>query len=802
MGPQFVDVAIDVPLSSTFTWTWGAHTPAPAGARVMVPWSSGVRMGIVIRSHDEQPTGAHTVRAVAEVIDTDAFIPAPQLQLALWTARYYAAPVGECVRLTLPAGALVTADASVHACPVPAREEPAWVGLLREHGPMTMANLRSRFDLRHTAVCAQERAGAIRIDASGARQQVSEKTALEFERTTQPISGRIGPAARRALDYLEQFGASMQDELAQNVEVSRTTLRTLEERGLVTSRALRVYRNPLDAVHSTLRSEAPELGEAQAAAVAMCLQQLESGTPTPVLLHGVTGSGKTEVYVRLADFALRQGRQVLVLLPEIALTPQFVGVFRSVFGDRVAVQHSGMTQAQRYDQWQRIRFGGVDIVIGARSALFAPLERLGLLVVDEEHDPSFKQDTGVPYHARDLAVVLARDAGAALVLGSATPSLESWANADRGRYQLASLPTRVMDRPQPRIELISMEEMTTAAHDDVSRIVSPRLQREVMDNTRQGEQTILFLNRRGFSPVVHCTTCETRLSCPDCNVTLTYHQRGHRLRCHWCGFNMVRPSECPTCGASTLETDGVGTEQLENVIEKAFEGVRVLRLDADTSKARGVASVLERFRAREADVLVGTQMVTKGHDFPAVTLVGVINADQTLKFPDFRSGERTFQLLTQVAGRAGRATRPGRVLIQTWDPSHFVLQAVVRGDLDGWKKVEFQYRKANAYPPFGSMVLLRCTGPDAGATMDWAQNLVRQARSVTPRDGLRWVGPVEAPIARLRGQFRVHVLVRSADRAQVRQAIAALDAAILEHGNALRSARVRADLDVDPQSLL
>jgi primosomal protein N' (replication factor Y) len=798
---MYVEVAIDLPLAGTFTYLLPEGSHVAPGARVLVPWSSSFRTGVAVELHERAVENADAVRPIAEVLDQDAFVPAAQLALALWASRYYASPIGECVRLALPAGALVGGDAEVRLSD---GQTPtaSWQQTLMLVGSMPLAELTGSQGVRFADVFAAERRGEVAIEVAQTHQRVREKTTDEFSRTAAERPARLGPAQVRILDYLEAWGPTLWDELKENAEAGRGSVKSLVDRGLVEAKSIRLFRNPLDAVASVPRGDDPTLSEAQQAAVSGGMVSLHAARPRPILLHGVTGSGKTEVYIRLARIALAQGRRVLVLLPEIALTPQFVGVFRSVFGDDVAVQHSGMNAGQRYDQWQRIRAGSVSIIIGARSALFAPVGELGLVIVDEEHDPSFKQDTGVPYNARDLAVVLAHTTKATLVLGSATPSLESWVNVERERYSLLSLPDRVAGRPQPRIELLDMRDNPPSDDDPASHLISPRLQKEVRDNALQGEQTILFLNRRGFAPVVSCRNCQEKLSCSDCNVTLTYHQRGDRLKCHWCGFGMRKPTACPTCGSDELQTDGAGTEQLEDLVAGAFEGLRVLRLDADTSRTRGLHSVLDRFRAGDADVLVGTQMVTKGHDFPAVTLVGVVNADQSLRFPDFRSGERTFQLLTQVAGRAGRAERPGRVLIQTWDPDHFVLQAVLRGDLEGWKQVETNYRERNVYPPYGSMALLRCSGVDYQPTLHWAQRLVDTCRRTVGDRELRWVGPVDAPLTRLRGRFRIHTLVRGPDRTTVQRAVHALVALIREWNGDLRKAKVRADVDVDPQALL
>ncbi|MBX3248764.1 MAG: primosomal protein N', partial [Myxococcales bacterium] len=541
---------------------------------------------------------------------------------------------------------------------------------------------------------------------------------------------------------------------------------------------------------------APALTPHQAAV----LQELEPalGRFSTFLLHGVTGSGKTEVYLRLIAAARALGKGALVLVPEIALTPQLSGRFRARFGDDVALVHSGLSQAERHAEWTRLRRGDARICVGVRSAIFAPVRDLAVIVVDEEHDGSFKQDDGPAYHARDLAVVRGRVEDAVVLLGSATPSLESLENAARGRYRKLELPARVDDRPLPEVRLVDLTRLRRAKGQPLGPgLVSPELADALTATLDAGQQSIVFLNRRGYETLVVCELCGEEARCTECSVSLTHHARRGVLVCHTCGHTERMSVACPACGGVRRGV-GVGTEQVEEALRALLPRARVARLDRDTATGRTVEAVLDRLRRREVDVLVGTQMVTKGHDLPGVTLVGVVLADQSLAFPDFRAGERTFQLLAQVAGRAGRGERPGRVVFQTFQPEHPAIRAAAEHDYEAFYDVEIADRRDLAYPPFGRMIAVRVDAVDEGRAKETAAALARIA-SAHPgiRKGeLNLQGPAPAPIARLRGRFRYRFLVRG-ERAALRQ-VASKIAAAIDEG----LGPARASVDVDPSSML
>ncbi len=506
----------------------------------------------------------------------------------------------------------------------------------------------------------------------------------------------------------------------------------------------------------------------QEEALADIVAGIDGGEFTPFLLHGVTASGKTEVYLSAAAHALARGRQVLVLVPEIALTHPVGQAFRRRFGSRVALLHSGLSEAFRVDQWRRIMVGDVDIVVGARSAVFAPLPRLGLVVVDEEHDPSYKQEGGLLYQARDVALYRGKLAGAAVVLVSATPQVSSCHYAREGKYRYLRLDRRVTPQTLPEIQLV---DLRTQRGDKSLKVISRPLQHALAEVLRRGEQALLFLNRRGYSRAVFCLFCGRAFQCRHCSVALTHHQEQDRLVCHYCGYTEAVPTQCPHCQSSAIKRYGVGTEKVESEVSRLFPSARVARLDRDTAPNSGRAlKVLDAFAAGDLDFLVGTQMITKGHHFPQVTLVGVIAADLSLYFPEYHAGERTFQLLSQVAGRAGRGAAKGTVLIQTYQPDHYVFQTVQSQDYDSFFQRELESRRQLGYPPFTRLALVRLSGPVDEPVAREARRLTAALENLRTGDAdlrsrVRVLGPAPAGLARLQGRFRWQILIKSCGRA-------------------------------------
>lgn len=537
----------------------------------------------------------------------------------------------------------------------------------------------------------------------------------------------------------------------------------------------------------------PVLMPEQAQAVAMISHAINAGLFAAFLLHGVTGSGKTEVYLQAINQLRGTGKGTIVLVPEIALTPQLLSRFRQRFGNRIAVLHSRLTDRERTDEYRRIQSGAVDIAIGARSAVFAPFPRVGLFIVDEEHESSYKQDEGLRYHARDVAVMRAKIQKAVVVLGSATPSLESYYNAETGKYAYLTLPTRVDNRPLPKVIIIDMK------CDQKRSIFSERLIAESNQRLEKKEQTVLLLNRRGYSSVLMCRDCGKAIKCPSCSVSLTYHKSNRMLKCHYCGCCIAAPSTCPACSGINLELLGTGTQKIEEELELLFPQAQIRRMDSDTVKQRqAYDSLIAEVDRKEVDILLGTQMIAKGHDFPSVTLVGIVDADVGLNLPDFRSAEKTFQLLTQAAGRAGRGEAEGEVIIQTINPKHYAIMHSRTHDYKSFYLQEFGYRKELNYPPISRMIKLEFKSLHEPHTTEGAKTAWNRIRSLIKGKGVTVLGPAPAPIARVRSQYRSHILLLSMDREKMRYlALEGKRAVEEKHG---RTCKVI--IDVDPVNLM
>jgi primosomal protein N' (replication factor Y) len=576
---------------------------------------------------------------------------------------------------------------------------------------------------------------------------------------------------------------------------ARPAVRALADLGLVEILEKRPRHVPEDGP-AAVASEPPHRPTPGQAEVLRLLEPaVRAGRYAPFLLYGATGSGKTEVYLRTAEAALREGRGVLYLVPEIGLTPLLVGRLRGRFPGAVAVLHSGLSARERHDTWWRVREGGLRFVVGTRSAVFSPVADVGLVIVDEEQDGSYKQEETPRYNGRDLAVVRAKRSGAVLLMGSATPSLESFHHARSGRYTLLRLGGRVGKRPLPKVRIVDMRREFL----DIGE-VQP-LSRALVESLRachaRGEQALVLRNRRGWAVAVFCPACGERVSCPRCSIALTWHRAQARLRCHYCDFETRRPAECPRCDAETLRLLGEGAERIEDEIRAAVPEARVVRMDRDTVSRKGAhEALLRRFDRGEIDVLVGTQMIAKGHDFPNVTLVGVVSADQSLGLPDFRAAERTFQLLTQVSGRAGRGERPGEVVVQAFDPSHPVLREAADQDFEAFYDREIRYRRALRYPPLTALVELLIADRDELRAREWAEALAGALRQES-EGRLLLSGPGPAPIERLRGLHRQQILVRTAGR---RRLVQAVDRALGRLGKTVPRRAVH--VDVDPLTLL
>ncbi|MDX1778527.1 MAG: primosomal protein N', partial [Thermodesulfobacteriota bacterium] len=529
-------------------------------------------------------------------------------------------------------------------------------------------------------------------------------------------------------------------------------------KGLITSELREVYRDPLKE-EQPLPDKAPQPNKEQQAIIETIKRGVDSGKYAPFLLHGVTGSGKTEIYLKVIEETLKLGREALVLVPEISLTPQLLNRFRSRFGDAIVLLHSRLSPGERYDGWRRIQKGMVKLAVGTRSAIYAPFEQLGIIIVDEEHDASYKQEEKLRYNARDLALVRAQIDGAVVVLGSATPSLESYYNTQEGKLTLLTLAERVEGRPLPTIEVVDMKE-EHSNNKDKTRDLSSRMKEALKERITHNQQSLLFLNRRGFAPCIICWECGHVFGCPNCSVSLIHHQREKSLQCHYCSYEIPTPDLCPQCGGIRLQLVGWGTERLEEEVKSLLPEAHVERMDRDTTRGKwGHTKVLKRFTAAPKGVLIGTQMIAKGHDIPGVTLVGVISADSSLNFPDFRSSERTFQLLTQVAGRAGRGTIPGEVIIQTFNPHHYSIRASQQQSFSLFYEEEMKFREELKYPPFSRLINFKLEGTSKTKTATCAERLGALAQALWKK-GSRYqkeveiLGPSTSPWEKMKGKYR------------------------------------------------
>jgi len=746
------DVAVLAPVEGSFTYRIGPDLAGRVrpGARVLVPFGrrrlTGIALGAPAAGSSAPP---EAIRDLLDLLDPEEpSLPPPLLDLLRWTSEYYLHPLGQTLRAGLPA-LLLSARLS------PRSEHIVW------------------------------------------RAAVAE-SALEDAL----VSLGRAPAQAAALAWLAAEGPIRQDAIPARTGVRVQALRALERRGLAAREREERLADPFEG--TLVARDAPhEATPAQAEAITRIGTVLAGGGFGAFLLHGATGSGKTEVYLRVIAQALDLGAGTLVLVPEIALTPQLVARFRARFGDRVAVQHSGLTDRQRADQWRRIRRGDLPIVIGARSAVFAPLPRVGAVIVDEEHEGTYKQEEGLPYHARDVAVMRAKMESAVAVLGSATPSLESIHNAQTGRYEKLVLPERVLSRAHPKIEIVDMrrERSPGGRQPALSRALCEALRATVA----RGEQAILFLNRRGFATQLFCRDCGHVFRCPNCDLSLVLHTAAdlpaRGLRCHSCDFHEPRPGACPGCGGPGAQARGIGTQQVEEEVRLAIPGARTARLDRDTVERRGAQErILSRLRDGDVDVLIGTQMVAKGHDFPGVTLVGVIAAESSLWFPDFRATERTFQLLTQVAGRAGRGDLAGVVLIQTHDPDNPCLARVRDRDDAGFYAEELAHRREPRWPPFCRLVNFRVAASTPQAAEEAARRCARAARELAREDpAIEVLGPAPAVIPRLRNRWRWQVLLKGETPGALRRVARGVLARV---GRRAGGGGATLGVDVDPAGMI
>jgi primosomal protein N' (replication factor Y) len=816
MAEEYLDVAVELPLQGTFCYRL---PPAlcgcvQLGSLVWVPFGHRQLMGIVVAT-GVCPPEDHETKEIMQVLEEDPPFSSNDLVWYRWASRYYLHPLGRVFRAALPPSFRRRTRKRVMLTPAgqSAVQKGLWKDveaqaffekdssctydlLVRRYGKDRAKVIVDRWRDRGWVEFTTDQA---RGPAQRRRYQsvaLSER-GRDVAQKEQDAHHRLGRKQIAILRYLAQTDESPVASLESAFPGARASLAGLRHKGLVDFGYIEVCEEPLPQGRAV--SPRPLLTGHQRRAFASIEKAIREQTFHPFLLWGVTGSGKTEIYLCAAEACLAGDRQVIVLVPEISLTHQLVREFMGRFGSKIAILHSRLSAGERSEMWRAIQRSDMPIVLGARSALFAPCRRPGLIIVDEEHDGAYKQEDGFRYHARDLALMRGKITGSVVVLGSATPSLESYSNAQRGKLTRLSLPERVEGRPMPRVEIIDLKQVKS--EDKRPTILSPNLQAAISDTLARQEQVLLFLNRRGYATFLLCTDCGYVLRCTNCAVTLVYHRSEQALRCHYCNWTQPAPALCPSCRGTGVIDLGLGTETLEEAVRRDFPAARVLRMDRDTTSSKHASGkILRSWRKGEADILIGTQMVAKGHHVPNVTLVGVVLADISLNLPDFRAAERTFQLMLQVAGRAGRGENPGRVIIQTYQPSHPSIHCAAEQDYPAFAKQELSARRDAGYPPFRHLVLFRVSGPREQEIESAARLLAQLTSKISPQKGdIRFLGPAPAPLAKLKGRYRWHLLLKGSSRSVLNQVSRHL---LSLASDRIASSRVRLTVDVDPQSFL
>jgi primosomal protein N' (replication factor Y) len=830
--PLFCDVALAVPLDMVFTYAIPPGMEPVVGGRVLVPFRQQRMSGIVVEVHDRPPEVK--TKKVIEALDLSPVLDEQLLKLGKWIADYYLAPIGEVFRTMLPLsaefkraveyritdeGRMALHLAGMLGSPARSKRTPEQQlvefrvldylaerdsvreerlrGATRVGKVLLSGMVRKKWIAREDVSAARDAARLVKVAVLLAAEEQAEASPPLDGRDARPHTSAAGASPKKLnenqrtlIEVLAASGGRTPVESLRGVDVPRTTLATLVRRGLIelvdepqafTATKLKPRQSPFEFEFSAAQKEAlGKIGEAVA-----------SHKFAGLLLHGITGSGKTAVYLACMRQVLDQGRSSILLVPEIGLTPAVAADLHQVFGDEVAILHSGLSNAERAEQWHRIRRGEARVVAGTRSAVFAPVTDLALIIVDEEQDSSYKQEETPRYHARDVAVMRAKMAGAVVVLGSATPSLESYYNAKKNKYALVELPDRVERRTLPEVEIVDMRQEFQETGQE--QVISRKLAEEIRERLEKKEQIMVLLNRRGYSPVVLCRACGKTLQCKNCAVSMTHHKRERKMECHYCGHVEHIPEKCAQCGSEYVYFVGTGSEKLEELLHGMFPQARIGRLDRDTVRGReDFEHALNALNEGALDMLVGTQMIAKGHDIHGVTLVGVIGADMALGLPDFRAAERTFQLLTQVAGRAGRGQTPGKVVLQTYFQEHYAVQFAARHDFAGFYEKELQFRAWMHYPPYSAIanVLIRSEKLDEALT--WSGELGRWFEK-TRHEDIRVLGPAAAPITRLKRDYRYHFILKSPSREKMN----ALLRAMLAEAAARKIPRTQVIVDVD-----
>jgi len=806
--PEFCDVALPVPLDMAFTYRVSDGAVPVIGGRVLVPFRQQRLSGIVVCLHDNKPNVQ--TKPVLNVLDSEPVLGESLMKLGQWIADYYLAPIGEVFRTMLPlnaefqrtityritdAGHTTLYQAGMSGSSARSRKTPEEqlaefrvLELLSNGDALKESSLRASVGVSKGLLAGMmQKKWITREDLSGAKD--ARRTVRIAVLSGTPEGKRINDNQKLLLDTLAGAGGRVPVHILRELEVPRSTLETLVRRKIV-----ELVEEPAEFAISrgrVRRSVEFKLNGPQQQALEKIQAEIEARRFRGVLLHGVTGSGKTVVYLSAMRSVLEAGRSAILLVPEIGLTPAVAADLHKIFGDEVAILHSALTNKERAEQWHRIRRGEARIVVGTRSAVFAPVKDLALIIVDEEHDSSYKQEETPRYHARDVAVMRAKMMNATVVMGSATPSLESYFNATKNKYSLVELRDRVEQRPLPGVEIIDMRQEFQETGQE--QVISRRLASEIRERLERKEQVMVLLNRRGYSPVVLCRTCGKSLECKNCAIALTHHKRARKMECHYCGYTAPVPQHCVHCSSEYVYFLGTGSEKLEELLHGMFPQARIGRLDRDTVRGKDdFERVLGALDAGELDLLVGTQMIAKGHDVHGVTLVGVVGADMALGMPDFRAAERTFQLLTQVAGRAGRGGVPGKVVLQTFFPDHYAVQYAAQHDFSGFYDKELRFRSWMHYPPYSALANILIRSDKLDEALRWS-GILGKWFDKTRHEGIRVLGPAAAPILRLKQDYRYHFVLKSPSREKLN----ALLRSMLAYAVSEKIPRTQVIVDVD-----
>jgi primosomal protein N' (replication factor Y) len=802
-----IEVAIALPVYSTYVYSVPEDLLAlvSTGKRVLVPFGRRRVTGYILGACKKTDQGK--IKDILDILDDEPLFPSSMINFFRWTADYYLHPIGDVIKCALPAGLNIYDFAAIkitrageeailgHSL-TPLEEEILNV-LKRESCGLKKLREKLNNKIPNALIYAMQHQGLISHERELKYGIIKPKLQrhVSLIDSNIPMEG-LSASKQKIIEEIKRQGEVSVNKLKKLVPSAPRLIKHLEADRLVSIFNKQVYRDPLG---EFIKSDTPHrLTEEQNRVVSKVIKTIGREFST-FLLTGVTGSGKTEVYMHIAENAIDLGYSVLVLVPEIALISQTERRFRARFGDRVAVLHSGLSAGERYDQWVRLARGEVSIAIGARSAVFAPLENIGIIIVDEEHDTSYKQDSRLRYNARDLAVVRAKQQNAVALLGSATPSIQSFYNVKTTKFKGVTLTERVENRSLPKVTVVDLRKSRDVRGS--RRFITSELYEAIGTTLGRGEQALLFLNRRGFASYPVCSACGEAIRCKNCDISLTLHQKANAYKCHYCGFTRASVSSCVSCGSSKIMLLGLGTEKVESMIKMLFPQASVARMDRDTTRRKGsMIKILKGLRNRTIDVLVGTQMVAKGHDFPNITLVGIICADLSLNFPDFRAGERTFQLLAQVAGRAGRGTVPGRVILQTYTPDHFSILSATHQDLKSFYKAEIGFRKSLNYPPFSRVVQIKISGKNKEKTRQHAQtigdlcNTLKQKNRSLSRS-LEILGPIEAALFKIAKKYRWQILLKGLE---VKPLHRFLNNLWLENRSIINRPDVNVVLDVDP----